>query len=377
MKRFFKCVGMMIMFSLVFGSLQGCTEKRKTNENALYFKGKAEKIYQGIKSNFYDQKSNLYFETTLGKSGKDEKKFSYIWPLAALFQAYSEKSSLLGGTDANDAVKSLEQYYSAEDSVDVAGLGYESFVVSLGGGQRYYDDNQWIGLTYCDLYEATKNPLYLKNAQEIFQFGMTGFDTAAGGGIYWREYDQSSKNTCSNGPQIVLALRLMALDGANDAKFKYMENAKKLYDWVNKNFKSPENVYWDKINLSDGKIDKTTWTYNTGIMIQANALFYALTKDERYLKEAQLIAAASLKHFAPSGQFPDTLWFNSVLLRGYVALNKIDGDPQFLNALETDAKRVLETQTNPTDGLIGTKEPKTLIDQAAMLEICASLGQRK
>jgi len=368
MKRIRKILGGLIAFSVVFMMLQGCVGEKNTAENAVFFKEKAKKIEQVIQSNFYDQKSNLYFETTLGKSGKDEKKFSYLWPLAALFQAYSEMPQIQ---------KSLDKYYSAQDSVDVPGLGYESFVIALGGGQRYYDDNQWIGLSYCDLYESTKNPIYLEFAQKIYQFGMTGFDKETGGGIYWREYDQSTKNTCSNGPQIVLALRLKELDGGNDTKFKYMENAKNLYDWVNKNFKSPENVYWDKINLSDGKIDKTTWTYNTGIMIQANALFYGITKDESYLKEAQLIATSSLKQFAPNGQFPDTLWFNAVLLRGYTSLKEIDGNSQFVDAFESDTKRVLETQMSSVDGLIGTKEPKTLIDQAAMLEICASLGQRK
>ena len=153
----------------------------------------------------------------------------------------------------------------------------------------------------------------------------------------------------------------------------YLKKATELYNWVNKKLKAPENVYWDKINVSDGAVDKTAWAYNTGTMLQSNVLFYEITKDEKYLKEAQTIAKSSLSYFAPKGQFPENIWFNAVLLRGYKELYKIDNDPKYIKAFQKYTKTVWETQQTGADNLIGMKEPKTLIDQAAILEICSSL----
>ena len=47
-----------------------------------------------------------------------------------------------------------------------------------------------------------------------------------GGGIYWCEQKKESKNTCSNAPGSVLALKLFK--ATNDSS--YFEKGKKLYD---------------------------------------------------------------------------------------------------------------------------------------------------
>ncbi|MEI6602507.1 MAG: glycoside hydrolase family 76 protein [Clostridia bacterium] len=371
-----KKLSLTIALIIVFSAFQGCADNggaKKIENIGFDFKEKAQIIHSNITNKFYDKLSNLYYETNLGMNGKDEKRYCYLWPLAALFQAYAQEFIAEGSKDRtqiDSVMKSIERYFNVERAQYTKGLGYDSYVVDMGGGQRYYDDNQWLGLTYCDLYESTKDPALLEKAKAIYKFSWSGFDTKTGGGIYWREGDFASKNTCSNGPQIVLALRLKMLDQKDDG---YVKKATELYNWVNKKLKSPENIYWDKINVSDGAVDKTAWAYNTGTMLQSNVLFYEITKDEKYLKEAQAIAKSSLSYFAPKGQFPENIWFNAVLLRGYKELFKIDGDPQYINAFQKYVKTVWETQRTGVDQLIGVKEPKTLIDQAGMLEICSSL----
>ncbi|MDI3310422.1 MAG: glycoside hydrolase family 76 protein, partial [Thermoanaerobacterium sp.] len=247
--------------------------------------------------------------------------------------------------------------------------GYDSYVYSLGGGQRYYDDNEWIGIAFIDAYNIDKNEEYLDKAKEIFDFVMTGYDKKMGGGIYWREGDLNVKNTCSNGPAVVLALKLYQATKQQE----YLNIAKEIYEWTNKNFLSPEGVYWDHIK-NDGTIDKTTWTYNTGIMIQANALFYDITKEKTYLDMAKKLAENSVSHFAPNGIFPDTYWFNAVLLRGYQELYMIDKDKKYIKIFDNYAQEVWKEERDKNN-LIGKKEPKPLLDQAAMLEIYARLAQ--
>jgi hypothetical protein len=48
---------------------------------------------------------------------------------------------------------------------------------------------------------------------------MTGFDTVSGSRLYWKEKDYTTKNTCSNGPEILVALQV------------YNATAKKQVSW--------------------------------------------------------------------------------------------------------------------------------------------------
>ncbi len=54
----------------------------------------------------------------------------------------------------------------------------------------------------------TKEPKYLQKAQLIWKFIESGTDDNLGGGIYWCEQRKESKNTCSNAPGSVFALKL-------------------------------------------------------------------------------------------------------------------------------------------------------------------------
>lgn len=332
---------------------------------------RADAIYRVIQADFYDAKQNLYHETSAGKQGLDENKYSYVWPLSAVYQAYCEKYRTDGKKDAQLLSRvraSVDQY---EDAGTPPAPGYDSYVYEMGGGQRYYDDNEWLGLADCDLYEATGDGAYLQKAQEIYRFVLTGRDSALGDGIYWREGDVSSKNTCSNAPAVALALKLYLVTGKS--RSAYLTDAKALYAWVNSHLRAPDGLYWDNIKTGDSTVDQTEWTYNTGMMIDANALFYKATGDGQYLSEARKIAAASLRVFAPSGSFPGDLWFNAVLLRGYRDLYEQDRDPAYMNAFEKYADALWATRDK--NGCFGRKSPAELKDQAAMLEIYEVLAQ--
>ncbi|MGI1690682.1 glycoside hydrolase family 76 protein [Thermoanaerobacter uzonensis] len=371
MKKFY-LFALVILIFLV--QLSGCKSNIHGEGEEEIMNGNLDKmikVYKNITKYYYDEKTNLYYETNIGKLGLDQNKYSFLWPVAALMQAYVEMAKLDINNINNKLVlisisDTAQKYY---DSLLPPKPGYDSYVYNLGGGQRYYDDNEWLGIAFVDIYSITKNVEYLKKAEEIFNFIMTGYDNKMGGGIYWREGDLTVKNTCSNGPAVVLALKLYQTTNQQE----YLNIAKEIYNWTNENFLSPEGVYWDHLK-SDGTLDKTTWTYNTGIMIEANALFYDITKDKVYFDSARKLAEASIKHFASNGYFPDTYWFNAVLLRGYQSLYQIDKDKKYIKIFDDYAQEVWEKERDENN-LIGKKEPKPLLDQAAMLEIYARLAQ--
>jgi len=199
---------------------------------------------------------------------------------------------------------------------------------------------------------------------------MTGYDTVTGGGLYWKEGDKSTKNTCSNGPGVLLALDLYRATGERG----YLDTALLLYNWVNKVLQSPSGVYYDSIKTKDGRIARQFYTYNTGTMLQANVILYTLTKKAAYLDEAHRLAAASLKTFFKNGRWPGNYWFNAVLLRGYQDLYQLDKDKTYIQAFITDVDGIRNTETDKA-GLAGPGKVKKLLDQAGLLEIRARLAE--
>jgi uncharacterized protein YyaL (SSP411 family) len=320
-------------------------------------------LYQGIQKRFYDDSTGYY--TDVKEAGPD-KKYCYLWPLCGLLQASNESEiASLRGLSLNALTTLIEKYKSNKPPV----AGYDSYLVEYGGGDRFYDDNQWLGLAWIDAWFRTKSPGLLNKAIGIYRFMITGYDTATGGGLYWEEGNHTSKNTCSNGPGIVLALQLYK---ATYEK-KYLDTALLLYNWVNEHLQDSDYLYFDNIQVKSRRIAKVKYSYNTGVMLQANVYLYDLTKDPVYRQRAERIADNALDYFYGSGKFRDGYWFNAVLLRGYQALLKINPDQKYLRAFKICTNEAIR-QNLSAAGLMGSKKPESLVNQAGMLEILARLA---
>ncbi|WP_256527621.1 glycoside hydrolase family 76 protein [Dyadobacter diqingensis] len=61
-------------------------------------------------------------------------------------------------------------------------------------------------------------------------------------------------------------------------------------------------------------IRTSKYTYNTGEMLQSNVLLFVITKEKKYLEEAQRIAGSTEKYSYRNNKLPDNYWFNVVLL---------------------------------------------------------------
>lgn len=188
---------------------------------------------------------------------------------------------------------------------------------------RYYDDNEWIVLAFCEAYAVTGDALYRDRAEKTLAFVMSGEDDKLGGGIYWREPERTSKNTCSNGPAAAAALRLYQLTKKSD----YLAIGRRLYDWTNAHLQDTDGLYFDNVKL-DGTVEKTKWSYNTALMLRANCLLYEITQEKRYLAEAERIAkAAEARWIKPdTGGVADDAQFAHLLLEAFLSLHALDGD---------------------------------------------------
>jgi uncharacterized protein YyaL (SSP411 family) len=155
----------------------------------------------------------------------------------------------------------------------------------------------------------------------------------------------------------------------------HLDTALILYNWVNAHLQSPKGVYYDAIKIPSLKIDSAVYTYNTGTMLQANVLLYNITKQIKYLQEAQRISKVAEMVFYKNKKLPGNYWFNAVLLRGYIELYKADKNKDRLQFFIDDANRIWRDQKNEK-GIVGTNNRRQrLIDQAAMMEIYGRLAQ--
>lgn len=321
-------------------------------------------LHAAIQKNFYDAASGYYKLDAGVVQQKDP--YTYLWSLCALFQAANEMEKLEPGTKSLQPVLTIiGDYYDPAPPKP----GYSDYITKPGfrGGERYYDDNQWIGITAMDAFTRTKKKSYLDLGKLIYEYMMTAYDTVLTGGLYWKENKKTSKNTCSNGPGIIVALQLY--EATKDKK--YLDTALLIYNWTNQKLKAPSALYWDNISIKDGRISKATFSYNTGTMLQSNVYLYECTGDKKYLKEATAIADSSLSFFYGNGKFRDAYWFNAVLLRGYQHLLKYNKDTKYILAFKRALDDALQNDKNEQGLFKGRGKVLDLVAHGGMLEILA------
>lgn len=329
------------------------------------YKERIKIINQNINSCFADTKTGLYLETT--DSVENKGNHSFLWPLCALVQAANEMEVLEPSKQyLKPVMVAIQQYYSPRSPAPA----YQAMVAKEKQDSRFYDDNEWVAIALMDAYNRTHNKQYLETSKMIYRFLLTGYTNEAGGGFYWEEGNRKSKNTCSNGPGILVALQLYKATGRK----QYLDTALLAYNWTNKNLQAPSGLFYDNIKVPSLKIDSAIYTYNAGTMLQANVLLYNITHDKKYLTEARRIAKASEQYFYRNNRLPGNYWFNAVLLRGYQELYLVDKDKTQFRFFVDDANRIWQQERNDKN-LLGQHRIKSLIDQAAMIEIYARLEE--
>ncbi|MGV3615016.1 MAG: glycoside hydrolase family 76 protein [Fimbriimonas sp.] len=190
---------------------------------------------------------------------------------------------------------------------------------------RYYDDNAWMVLSLVETFEVLGDRKYLGWAEDTLKYVLSGEDERLGGGIYWKEAEKSSKNTCSNGPAAAAALAVFV----HLRKPEYLEVAKRIYAWTQQNLQDPaDRLYWDCIKL-DGEIDRTKWTYNTGLMLRTAVDLYRETKDDRYRQDAAVLDDASARQWLDpeTGALKDDGKFAHLLLENWARRVRVTKQP--------------------------------------------------
>ncbi|MGY3052405.1 hypothetical protein ACVWYG_000595 [Pedobacter sp. UYEF25] len=342
--------------------------QKTIKEEVGFYKNEMHLFQSAIDKNFYDKASGYYsivVDTTQWEVKNGFlRKYTYLWAHCALYQAANEIQKLAPKDGLMAKIeKQLAYYYDPAPPAP----GYSDYIMKLKPGERYYDDNEWIGITALDAYARTKQKKDLDQGKAMYKFMMTGHDQVLGGGLYWKEGSTSSKNTCSNGPGVLVALQLYQ---ATKNKM-YLDTALKIFNWTNAKLQAPNKLYYDNIKTVDGKLDKPILSYNTGTMLESYVYLYEITKDKKYLQEANAIADSTLDFFYSREKFRDGYWFNAVMLRAYQHLLKYNKDTKYVMGFKKCLDYALQNEKNAKGIFTGKDGVQNLVEQGGMLEILA------
>lgn len=300
-------------------------------ENAETCLSRGKEIYELI-NQYYRKSNGLYNESYPGQS--NDPTYSYLWPYDVMVSGATALYRVGYGLNLTEFVDNYQKYYNTKY---VGGKWIEGYASatngSTGNGTRFYDDNSIVGLNILKSYEIFNHVRFLERSSKIVEFLKTGKDNILGGGLWWNEDEKnipsnpnSNKPTCSNGYATFFLLNYYKRCPENE-KSTVLAFAKELYDWLKANLRDPaDNCYWNDVGAS-GVINKTKWTYNTGVMIQNALRLYEITLNSSYLDDAIKSAEGSYKLFlrvrnGVNASFPDyDPWFNVELAKAYINLS--------------------------------------------------------
>ncbi|MEV0400224.1 glycoside hydrolase family 76 protein [Actinoallomurus sp. NPDC050550] len=330
----------------------------------------------------------LYLETYPHR--EQDNPYSYVWPYSQALVGTLTLAGLPGGGryagDVTDRLRALEAYWNGQTDPP----GYDSYLrPPLGqGGDKFYDDNEWIGLALVQHHKQTGDKAALARADQIFRLVVHGWDTDPShpcpGGVYWTQAPWSQdRNTVSNGPGAELGLQLYL----RTRKPEYLTWAKRMFAWADGCLRAPNGLYWDHIDLK-GTIEKTQWSYNQGVMLGAATLLYQATGDRTYLDKARAIAAAAISFYSADDRwFTQPARFNAIFFKNLLILDSQSPDPAYRKVIQRYADTVWDKVRDQRTGIFPTDldsgrfsftggNQVTLLEQSAMVQIYGLLAWR-
>lgn len=302
----------MVMHTISSGSSGSCAEAR------------AREAYLVLRRTWWIGGARLY--------RGERRAWAHLWPLSQVILAAGDVAAMDNRAGANptqieaqlrQGTGRLGAYWDGHARVP----GYDSAPRPPWGrgGDKYYDDNAWIGRALLRSARLGVDSL-APTLAAVGRFVRTGWDedpaAPCPGGVAWvRASHNGDRNTVSTAPSALLVLGLAGND--NEAVNEAIAWAARSYGWVRRCLGGADQLYGDHVR-ADGAIDATRWSYNQGAMIALGAALALATGEERYRREAVATARATLTWLSS----PDCLQrqpvaFNALFLRDLLTLRSI------------------------------------------------------
>ena len=149
----------------------------------------------------------------------------------------------------------------------------------------YNDDIMWMTIACARAYQAGGKEEYLQQVRHHFDLVYErAWSEDLGGGLFWRT-ENTTKNSCINGPAAIAACLLYQATGEQS----YLDKAVAVYGWQSENLLGSTGAVYDAWDLENG-INEWCSTYNQGTFIGASVYLYEALGEEDYLQNAILAA---------------------------------------------------------------------------------------
>ncbi len=360
------------------------------------YAARAARAYAAMQSHFRTSEGLYRRDGPLHRPGAAAHLWPFARALVATLDLAGVREDLGERFDADaaitDCLQTLERYWDPAGDAPA----YSSDVLGTrSGGDRYYDDNAWVGLALVQLERMRPGAGHLGRAADLFRFAVGGWDrrpdVPSTGGVFWVEQGRGAgarnhdRNTVSNAPNAELGLHLAELTGV-PVGAQGSIGAEEMYGWVNATLDaslasdSPATgLFWDKLRVDD-TLDETLWSYNQGSMLGANVLLHRREARARtgYLARAEAIARKALRHFGDGVYETQPPAFNAIFFRNLLLLHAATGDAglrtEIIEAMRAYADGAWSQRRDRCDRFHFSSRGVTLLDQSAMVQLLALLA---
>lgn len=277
-------------------------------------------IYGEVKSDCR-AKNGLF----LDRQGR-RRRPAHLWPLCNLLHALVTMSELAGDKElVADAVGlglALACYRRPPGGRRRVRLESAPVPPFGKGGDAYYDDNAWAGLSTVALYEVTGDAGWLELSRGIFNFVRRGWSRDPSfvhpGGIRWAEPTwATSRHAVSTGAGCELAASLFIHTGEDS----YLQDALRFYRWLHEALIDRDGLVVDRIE-ADGRRENTRWSYNQGVLVGAATLLAQATGEERFHDDAVQGTRRALAWFEPERLDHQGPAFNAIFFRNLLRVDE-------------------------------------------------------
>jgi predicted alpha-1,6-mannanase (GH76 family) len=216
---------------------------------------------------------------------------------------------------------------------------------------EYWDDEGWWALAWAGAYDLTHEARYLEMADQIFVDMTKGWDDTCGGGIWWRK-NKRYKNAIANELFLSVAATLANVTKDPEKRAGYLDWAQREWQWFEASgMINAQNLVNDGLDSACHNNNRTTWTYNQGVVLGGLSVLAKETGNPKLLERAQAIASAAISQLAdkdgilhdscePARCGNDAVQFKGVFVRNLAMLNAAAPDPMFRHFLQTNAEKI-------------------------------------
>jgi len=279
--------------------------------------------------------------------------------------AFDKDSGLFRGTgwwNSANGISALANASRALKTSEFDSIFENTFVQAQKKGpgflNEFYDDEGWWALAWLDVYELRGGGRYLEMSRSIFENMTTGWSDTCQGGIWWKK-NERYKNAIANELFLAVAVRL-AEDTSGQTRAGYLGWAKREEEWfAGSGLINGEGLVNDGLDAACHNNQKTTWTYNQGVILTGLSGLAALSDSATPLQLARRVALAVHTHLADAEGVlhdpcepqcgEDGVQFKGILMRNLVTLEKASPTPEIADLLHKNAESVW-TKARTADG---------------------------